>query len=302
MSVSMKSVLPELTRPWSKMRAVCALRECHNKQFASWIPGTLPGIQVGSQWYCCVDCFVLAARTPLELLSSRHVLEIQRQPRLSLSLFLVSKGHMSSEQMREVNAQCENNGEDLESALIRRGMVNEKQLAAARSAQWGYPVFSPEQAGQWVEADLPLSLLKAFRAVPLHYSATANRILVGFATRVDPQVLELIERLTSIRVEPCFITPNEWEEQMERVTAAPDYHEIFVDEPGTPEKMARTVGRAAVKVAAREALFIQCKDYILVHLTGKRGRADVIFHTRRPVFTAIHKNFEEIAEAVAVTG
>ncbi|HEX7730083.1 MAG TPA: hypothetical protein VF392_13705 [Terracidiphilus sp.] len=298
----MTSAVKSATRQWSNIRARCAFRECHHTQITRWIPGGHPGIVAGDSWYCSIDCFALAARTPLELLSNRHVVEIQRQPRLPLSLLLVSKGFLTPEQMRQATTQSQNSSEELEAVLVRMGYVTENQLAAARSAQWGYPVLSSDFVGLWVETDVPVGLLKAFRAVPLHYSASANRLLVGFAARVEPQVLELLEKLTGYRVEPCLITTTELEEQLERLTISPGYEEVFVDEPGAPDKMARTVGRTAVQVAAREAVFAQCKDFVVVRVTGKRGRADVVFSLRRQFAHRIHRNFAEIEDSVAVSG
>jgi hypothetical protein len=97
--------------------------------------------------------------------------------------------------------------------------------------------------------------------------------------------------MTGCRVEPCFITPTDFEEQMERLTSFPDYEEIAVHDPGTPEKMARTVGRAAVDVRAREALFTQYKDLVWARILGKRGKVDVIFRVNRAVEEAkAHKS------------
>lgn len=291
MSEQRESRFPGVNHLWMRMRSECGLRECHNTQLMRCIPGGRRGIYAGSVWYCCVDCFARAACTCLESLSSGQVLEIQRQPRLSLGLFLMSKGYLSAEQFRAAAAQSRKFGEEIESTLASLGLVNEKQLAAARSAQWGYPVLAPEHIGQWVETDTPQILLRGFRAVPLHYSATAKRILLGFAARVEPRLLESIERMTGCRVEPCFITPSDYEEQMERVTTPPNYEEIVVDEPGSPDRMARTVGRAAVQVGAREAIFLRCKSCVLVRLRGVRGKADVIFRVHDDATAELHGKF-----------
>jgi hypothetical protein len=68
---------------------------------------------------------------------------------------------------------------------------------------------------------------------------------------------------------------------MERLSTPPDYEEVRVDDPGSPEKMARTVGRCAVQVAAREASFSQWRNFVLVRVFGKRGKTDVVFDLAR---------------------
>jgi len=274
----LKLLMPNVDRHVKNLRAACGNRQCHNTHLMRGIPGGRPGVLVGSTWYCCIDCFAMAACVPLERLCNRQVVEIPRNPRLSLGLFLISKGYVTSEQLRIATAKSQCLGDSLEETLVIEGMVTEKQLVAARSAQWGYPMLSPDFVGQMVEIDIPKTIMKACAAVPLHYSSIAKKILVGFASRVDHRFLELVEEMTHCRVEPCFITADDFQEQLQRVTLPRDYEEIVIDNSGSPEKMARTVGRAAVQVAAREAAFSQWRNFVLVRMTGKRGRADVIFN------------------------
>jgi hypothetical protein len=277
MSLSLMSLLPSVDRGLKSMKAECEYRGCHNKQLFRGIPGTRPGICVGQLWYCSVDCFALALRTPFSNLSNRRFVEIPRNPRLSLGLVLLSKGYLTSEQLRIATSQSQLHDEELAATVVRIGFATEKQVAVARSAQWGYPMLAQDYIGKMVQADLPRAILHACPAAPLHYSASAKRILLGFVSRVEHSVLESIEQMTECRVEPCFITQTDFEEQMERLTALPDYEEIVVNDPGPPEKMARTVGRAAVEVGAREARFAEYRNHLWARIFGKRGTVDVVF-------------------------
>jgi len=277
----LKTIAPGVERHLTNLRAACGNRLCHNSQLMRSIPGSRPGVCAGREWYCCIDCFVIAACVPLERLCRQKVVEIPRHPRLSLGLYLLSKGHLTSEEIRVATAESHFLDEDIEETLVKLGMVTEKQLAAARSAQWGYPVLAPEYVGQMVEIDISKVILNACKAVPLHYSAVAKRLLLGFSGRVEHSLIELIEEVIHCRVEPCFITPTDFEEQMERLSTPPDYEEVRVDDPGSPEKMARTVGRCAVQVAAREASFSQWRNFVLVRVFGKRGKTDVVFDLAR---------------------
>jgi Type II secretion system (T2SS), protein E, N-terminal domain len=274
---SFMSFLPSVDRGLKNMRAVCDLAICHNKQLMRSIPGTRAGIQVGGQWYCSVDCFALAARLPLSTLSQNRTFANVRRPRLPLGLALLSKGSLTAEDLRITSLQGHRDEDELADILVRMKLVTEKQIATARSQQWGYPVFARDFSGQLVCLEIPRSLLRAYSAAPLHYSSSAKRILLGFASRVEHSLLYSIEQITGCRVEPCFITATDFEEQMARLTAPPDYQEQVINEPGPPEKMARTVGRAAVDVGAREASFGQCKNHIWVRILGKRGKVDIVF-------------------------
>jgi len=53
-----------------------------------------------------------------------------------------------SEQLRVATAQSQSFDEDIDETLVSLGMVTERQLAAARSAQWGYPMLAPGSVGQ----------------------------------------------------------------------------------------------------------------------------------------------------------
>jgi hypothetical protein len=267
-----------------------------------YIPSGRAGIRVGQLWYCSVDCFAMAARTPLVEVSNRRLMEMPRIPRLSLGLAMLSKGYLTAEQLRTAVAESQWRGEKLEKTLTRLGLASEKQLTAARAAQWGYPVLAQEHIGHLVTVDIPLALLKYCSAVPLHYSVASKRILLGFAYRVEHSFLESIEQMTGCRPEPCFITPTDFVEQMERITTAPDYEEVVVDESDTPERMARTLGRHAVQIAATEAGFTRCKNHIWVRLSGKRGKTDVIFRLKNATQAAGSGNSDVLEEIAASLG
>lgn len=281
MSLSLISLLPALERGVKSMRTQCDLRTCHNTQLMRVIPGGRPGIEVGQHWYCSIDCFVQAAHASLAELSSRPVVEMQRNPRLSLGLVLLSRGYLTAAQLRHAALQSHLYSESLEATLLRLQLATDRQLAAARSIQWGLPMVSSESAGRMVHADLPGSILTACGAVPVHYSATAKRVLLGFVERIDYSLLRSIEQLICFRADACFMTPAELADQVERLTKPADYQETVVTEPGPLDKMARTIGRAAVNLGAREAAFTECRGHIWVRLTGKRGRTDVIFQMKK---------------------
>ena len=301
MGLSFLSFLPAMDRGWKSMKAECDLPACHNTQLLRSIPGARQGIRVGQQWYCCVDCFALGARAPLGALSRRRAVEMRRNPRLSLSLALHTKGFLTAEQLRLVNSLSGRNEDELAANIIRLGLVTEKQVTAARAAQWGCPALGQDYigtTGMMVQSDLPHSILHACMAAPMHYSPSGRRILLGFVSRVEYGVLESIETMTGCRVEPCFITQTEFDEQMERTVPMSDYKETVVDDPGTPDRMARTLGRAAVEIGAREADFTRYKNFVWARLRGKRGKMDVVFRMSHAVERAEPLDFETLEEKI----
>ena len=277
MKLSFEFLKPAVGRTWKNMRAVCALHSCRNTLLIRTVPQSRTGITVGQLWYCSVDCFAQSARPRLSALSQGIIMEMRHNPRLSIGLVMLSKDFLTVDQLRFAMAQSQLHGEDVEAAVLRLGLANERQLAAARAAQWGYPALGQDLTGRQVEADIPTAVLHACSAVPLHYSTTAKRILLGVVSRVDHSLLRSLEEITGSRAEPCFITPTEFAEQMERLIPVPDYEEKVFEDPRTPAQMARELGGFALDVAATEARFAQCRNYIWTRLSGKRGMIDVLF-------------------------
>lgn len=303
MSLSLLSFLPSVDRSWKTMRTQCSLTTCHHTQLMRSIPGGKQGISVGDRWYCCVDCFAIAAREPLASLSARRPMEIPRNPRLSLGLALHLKGYLTNDQLRLVTAENQRAEEDFALTVTRLGLATEQQIAAARASQWGYPVLGHQDyVGQNLRTDIPRSVLETCMAAPLHYSGTAKRIVLGFVYRVEHSVLEAIEQMTGCRVEPCFMTASDYETQMGSIGASADYQEVVVNETSQPEKMARTLGRAAVDTGAREVRFARYKNLVWSRVIGKRGTMDVVFRANR-VFAELRPERSEIfEEVIAVAG
>ena len=281
MELAMKSFWPVVDRSWKSMRAVCDDASCHNTQLMRSIPGGRTGIQCGDRWYCSVDCFARGSRAELTSLSNAHFNENPRIPRMSMGLTLLAKGYLNVESLRFAQIESERHRETLETTLTRLCLVSEKQLAAARAAQWGYPVLAQDRIGQTVESDIPQYLLQQSAAVPLDYSVKAKRILLGFVFRVDHSLLESIEKVTGCKVVPCFITATELAEQTKRVATFPSHTETVIEDLGLPERMARTAGRFAVEVAADHAVFSRCRSHVWARVSGKRGKVDIIFRPER---------------------
>jgi hypothetical protein len=281
MKMSIESLRTAVDRSWKNMHSVCGLDSCRNTMLIRSVPQRRVGVQVGELWYCSVDCFVESAHARLSELCDERVVAMPHRPRLPLGLVMVSKDFLTGDQLRFATAQSQLHGEELETALLRLGLANERQLASARATQWGCLLAKQNPMGQPVEADIPPALLRATHAVPLHYSATAGRLLLGFVYRVEHTLLHALEQMMGCKAEPCFITPSEFEHQMTRITAVPNYEEVVMEGTMTPAQMAKTLGRMAVQVAAREARFVHCSDYIWTRLSGKLRRVDVLFRVRQ---------------------
>jgi hypothetical protein len=299
MSMSLLSFIPVFDRAPKAPSRLCSLHSCRNKQNLRGSSNDRQGIKMGPRWYCSVDCFVQAVRAPLFALSTRRIIEILRTPRLSLGLVLLSKGQITADQLRKATAQSQLHNESVDETLIRLRYATDKQLAAARSAQWGYPVFSREHTDHPVQVEVPRFLLDTCSAAPLYYSPTAGRILLGFVYRVEHNLLESIEKMTGCRAEACFITQADRDRQMEHSATGEDYEEILVGDPIDSETMANALGRISLEITADEACITQCQNHIWARLTGKLGIRDLIFPVKRESVRRISTESEILEAALA---
>jgi hypothetical protein len=244
------------------------------------VPQNRTGMRVGDLWYCSVDCFAEAAFVEFSAIQKRRVIEMPHNPRLSIGLVLLSKGHLANDQLRLALDESQQHGEELEFTLLRLGLTNERQLATARAAQWGCPVLGQELAAEPMEADIPVPLLRTCWAVPLRYSQTGKRLLIGFVFRVEHRLLLALEQVTGCKTEPCFITQTEFEEQMARLTVVPECKAVFHEGVQTPRQMANAVAAQAIEAGARKAIFAECRDYLWTRLIGGGQTVDVLFQTQ----------------------
>jgi hypothetical protein len=261
------------------MYTPCGLLTCPNTLYMRSVQSRV-GITIGDTWYCGPDCLAAAATMRFAALASTKVLEMPHSPRLSIGLVMLSKGYLTDRQLRSAVAEGQAHGEDLEAVLLRLGLASEKQLTAARAAQWGYPVLGHERTSYILQSNIPCKLLRSCSAVPLHSSPAARRLLLGFAYRVDHGLLNSLEQITGFRAEPCFITPTEFAEQMAKLASTPAFEEVVFDDPMTPVQMGKLVGGFAVEIGAREARFAHCRDYAWTRISGKSRTIDLLFRVK----------------------
>ena len=282
MKLSLGSLLPGSDRGWKSMYRVCALQACQSTLLMRSVQGR-GGIGMGGQWYCGTDCFAAAARKRLTALMGDGAMEMPHRPRLSVGLAMLSRGYLTDDQLRHATAESRSRGEELGATLLRLRLATERQLAAARAAQWGYPVLGQEYAGQAVRADIPATLLRTYATAPLHYSATARRLLLGFVYRVEHSLLNALEAITECRPDACFITPTEFREQMGRLTSARECEEVVFEESMAIGHMAKNVAGFAMEISASQAQLVRCRDYAWARLTGRRRTIDVLFRVTNAI-------------------
>jgi len=268
-----------MDRTWKNTHAECAFPKCRNTIPMRSVPQGRVGVRIGDLWYCSAACFADAAFVQFSAIQERRVIEMPHNPRLSIGLVLLSKGLLAHHQLRLAVEESRQRGEEIELTLLRMGLTNERQLATARAAQWGCPVFRKDAVREPMEADIPTTLLRTCQAVPMSYSQNGKRLLMGFVVRVEHRFLLALEKVTGCKTEPCFITQTDFEEQMSRLTVVPDCNAVLHEEPQTPREMANTIALQATETCARTAIFAECRDYLWTRIVGDRRTVDVLFKT-----------------------
>jgi hypothetical protein len=235
------------------------------------------------RWYCSSICFASAAEEELsELVTSvqDHPSRVERMP---LGLMLVSRGLLTSAELREVREEQREEGGDIGELLVRRGSVSEKEITAVRAAQWGCPVFEvPKHAAQPC-IRIPSVLMQFYSVIPLHYVAATNTLLVGFVHGVEYGLLYAIERMTGCKTQPCFVTPSDFQSRMQqRKQEQAQSGELFMNEVKfdsvhSSAEIAGILCNYGIHLEAEEASIEKCKEYLWARLKCGPSEVDLLF-------------------------
>ena len=301
MSFGASFVIPATRDRWRSMYDACAFRDCRNTIFMRSIQSRV-GVTIGEQWYCCVDCLVAAMNGRYSALCSTKVLDIRHIPRRSIGLLLLSKGFVTEEKLRTATSESERRGEELEQTLTRAALVSDAQIAIAKAAQWGCPVLGQDQTILQVQAPIPLRLLRECSAVPLHFSRTAKRLVIGFLHRVEHSFLNSVEEIIGVRPEACFVTRSQFAEQCLQLSAPVEWEEVVLDEELSSTQMANTTGRFAIEVGAKTARSTRCQDFIWTRLAGKRRVVDLLYRVRRVRWSISENELDPFEEHASSAG
>ena len=243
------------------------------------------GIRMRGAWYCSSACFTLAAEKEFSELMRSAAEQTGHVSRMPLGLILVSRGLLTTSQLREATEEQKKTGGEIGELLVRRGAVNESQVTAVRATQWGCPVFSMPNHFAKDTIRVPATLLNLYSAVPLHYVAATKLVLVGFVQSVEYGMLYAIEQMTGCKTQPCFVTPNDYEVHMERQRqaeakdeAAPP-NEVRLEDVQTAEEMASILCSYGVDLEADEVMLARCKGYLWTRLKSGDKVSDLLFKT-----------------------
>ncbi|HXW90268.1 MAG TPA: hypothetical protein VEK33_06955 [Terriglobales bacterium] len=255
-------------------------RECANPRCSAKSKQPI-GIVFYEQWFCSPDCFEPAVQQKLvESLSTRDKQEKHPSLRMPLGLVLVSRGILSHEQLKIALNHQRTSGTNFGEVLQELGFATQQQVTAAVAAQWACPVFSIGDRPLPAGVRIPTRLLELYGMLPVHFSETGRKLMVGFITRVQHHMLSIIEHVTSCTATPCFITDNEYRRHLQALAVESAEHELVCDRPIGPAEIAKLVRDQISQTGGEEVRFGMCRDYLWVRLLGHQ-EIDLLFRIQQ---------------------
>jgi hypothetical protein len=242
------------------------------------------GMIVDGRRYCSVDCFEQSVKRMIaDVLSSQGKSAKARGSRVPLGLLLLQRGILTADQLKIALAQHKASTElNFGDVVQQLGFATEEQVTAAVAAQWGCPVFSLGDRRLEIRLRIPRQFLELYAMLPVHYSETDRRLLIGFVSSVQHQLLYTIGHITSCTVAPCFITAREYELHLNSPsTSFVRDHEHVVEQIVSPSDMARMISDHVVEAGADRLRLGQCRDYLWVRAWGSRGETDLLFRVQQ---------------------
>jgi Type II secretion system (T2SS), protein E, N-terminal domain len=256
---------------------------CHRSLVLRQLSTRKSGIRMHDSWYCSSRCFTAAAEQEISRLLTSGMAEQSHISRMPLGLDLISHGLLTIEQLRKVTSEQKEAGGEIGELLVRNGSVSEKQVTAIRATEWGCPVFAVPKHRVRIGIDIPSTLIQMYSMIPVHYVAATNLLLVGFVHNIDYGLLYAIEQMTGCRTQPCFVTPSDFQiqiQQRERAQEQPGdtpAKEVKFESIQTPGEIARILCTSCLEMEAEEAFIGKCKEYLWTRLKCGSKAIDLLF-------------------------
>jgi hypothetical protein len=206
--------------------------------------------------------------------------------RIPLGLLLLSRHHISAEQLRSaLDAQRSAGHGRIGEWLREFGFVGEEQVTAALARQWSCPVLL-ETSGQHRSGafpQIPLILLERFRMIEIDYVASSATLYIAFAEGVDHGVLYAIEQMTGCHTEPCMTLPRRVRARLQELAIRRAENEVVFDRVSDHAEVCRIIRSYCARLRASEIRFANCGPFYWVRLLRpSRPPHDLLVRSPQP--------------------
>ena len=258
---------------------------CHKSLALRHLSARKAGIRMHGNWYCSSRCFQSATEQEVLRLLKPGSEQAARVERMPLGLSLIGHGFLTMEQLKKATDEQKEVGGDLGELLVRQGLVSEKQVTAVRATEWGCPVFAVPKHAFRIGIDLPSTLMRIYSMIPVHYVVRTNLLLVGFVNSIEYGLLYATEQITGCETKPCFVTPSDFQMQMQQQEKEPAQpgstpaRELTFESIQTPAEIAQTLCASGIEIEADEAFIERCREYLWARLKSETQAVDLLFRT-----------------------
>lgn len=280
--VTPMSSIPEARtlQKWNQWKTRCSNSACHRKRLTLSLFRTYVGIHLGKEWFCSPECFEdFLHGTITAAISSQQLNEPSKARRMPLGLLLVQRGILTSDQLTLVRAKQQVEGINLGSAAQELGFATPEQVTAAVAAQWSCPVFSIGGRSLSFPVRVPRWLLEQYQMLPVHFVEADKRLMIGFVTGVQYQILSTIESITGCDALPCFITAADFQRCLQTILPSPE-SEIIFDRPMETAEIARLGRNYVSQLGAQTTRLGMCRDYLWIRMWSNLHQTDLLFRVQ----------------------
>lgn len=237
------------------------------------------GVKIGGDWYCRVECLAQVTKGMIEdLMAAPGKPSKAHSSRVPLGLLLLSRGILTSEQLRVSLDHQRSHELDFGAAVQQLGFATQEQVTAAVAAQWACPVFPLGTRPLEVRMKIPRRFVDLYEMLPVHYAENDRRLMIGFVRSVQHQLLYTIGHITSCTVVPCFVTAREYEVHLNSSASSFDRDcEVVFDQISETEEIARVTTNYLVQLAAGKVRLGKCRDYLWARIWGRKQEIDLLF-------------------------
>jgi len=276
---SLQQQLREFVSGWGGRVPECNAEDCAGTRRAWQRISTGAGsVCVHGLRYCFPQCFARELQRRFD--QTQLARGAQRRPahRMPLGLLMLSRGRLTDSQLRHaLEEQKLHPGRRIGECMQRLGYVSEPQVIAALATQWCCPVLKalPQQIA---ECGVPMSFLKRFQMLPVHFSAASRALHLAFARDVEYPALLAIEKMLDCKTQACLTTPSGLHAAFERVDKQIACVEKEFEGTRSAKEMTCITVSYAGRLGADDIRIAACGEIVWVKIDGSKEVINLVFN------------------------
>jgi hypothetical protein len=270
---------------WLVAHPQCGERDCNLMRRIwrriGWAHGR---IRLRGHFYCAPQCFENVARECFSDACAPVAAAAPIQHRIPLGLLMLSRGHLSSQQLQMALAAQRSGGHRrIGEWLEELGFATEQQVTAALGLQWACPVLVWRAPCDLACGEiLPYRLLERFRMLPVHFVAATRVFHVAFCDGIDYTALYAIEQMLDCRTQACLVGRSIMDRELGRIRRDARTGDVMCESWRDPAAMAHITSDYAIQMRAEQVRIASCGEYIWVRLAAERKVLTLLFRHAMP--------------------